>query len=434
MSTENNNPLGKLENTKHREIITIILIISLSFLIRVGWMEHRHNYREVKDYENGEIARNLISGEGFSMVHTGSSSIVPTAHKPPFYPFFLAFVFKFFPQNPYFVIELIQALILSLSAVIIYLIAKRTYNSSTIGILSAGFMCLSPFVLSTHIRVENMSFAIFFLSLLILSLLELADKPTLKNSICSGFLFGLSTLNLAATLSFLPFSIIWLYWYVKKNISSFGKRIIMLLVVLLAFTATILPWTVRNYFVFHKLVPISSTFPYQVYVSNNPSSTGGMFNEEGKAVTGIPDELLAATKGMNEVEQYSYFGKYGWAFIKQFPLQFIKLRFKALFYFWFGEAWWRKVFLTPKFEIYKILTIFMLGISVIGISLSWRKYLRETLLLVFLFTAFSLLHSFTHGDIGFRYRLPLDPFLLIFSSVAFVSLFKWALAKYKFTD
>ena len=109
-----------------KKFLALIFIISLSLRILAVFL--LKNYINPVDWENGTIARNTIAGKGFSIAYFG-----PFAHtslQAPFYPYFLAFFYKFFgiTKNAFIIIEIIQACISSFIPVIVYLTTLNIFK------------------------------------------------------------------------------------------------------------------------------------------------------------------------------------------------------------------------------------------------------------------------------------------------------------------
>src|SRR3990172_7069606 len=89
-----NDLVNKHETTL---LVIVFLIVLLSRLLLVFAVQ---SYKTTRDWESGQIARNVLNGNGYS---AGPGWIakanLPTAHKPPLYPAFLLAVFYAFPDE-----------------------------------------------------------------------------------------------------------------------------------------------------------------------------------------------------------------------------------------------------------------------------------------------------------------------------------------------
>lgn len=181
-------------------------------------------------------------------------------------------------------------------------------------------------------------------------------------------------------------------------------------------TAAVLfaPWVYRNYQLFDRFVLIAANGGPNLWMGNNPASTGGYMS--------LPDRLFA-----NEVERDRFFGREAVDFIKSNPLAYLRLSLRraAMSYdretigiVW-NEASLKRHFGTPTVTSLKLLsTAFwwvMLLLGLLGALLTWRQrqVVRLWPLLAALFF-FAIVPILTVGQD--RYHVPINPLLAIFAS------------------
>jgi hypothetical protein len=98
--------------------------------------------------------------------------------------------------------------------------------------------------------------------------LRVAEKPTRRAWAAYGLLWGLVLMTNAVLLALLPF-LVW--WMVRRAGNRPRARQLALFAVAIALLCC-LPWTLRNYAVFHTLVPLRSILGLQLWVGNNPDA------------------------------------------------------------------------------------------------------------------------------------------------------------------
>jgi hypothetical protein len=188
---------------------------------------------------------------------------------------------------------------------------------------------------------------------------------------------------------------------------------------------TISPWVTRNYIVFGKLIILKTNIGYNFWVGNNPNATGGtvLFPVDDYTETKKTNKAISE---MDEAETNRFFVNKSLAFIKNNPSTFLKLCLLK-----FKNFWWvieSKIKTSEKMENYIQIMYFTYGIplflSTIGIFLSWKSRKYSSLIWL-LFLSFSFVYSIMHMG-NYRYRLPVEPFLLIFASVAVIYVFEFA--------
>jgi hypothetical protein len=182
-------------------------------------------------------------------------------------------------------------------------------------------------------------------------------------------------------------------------------------IVMTAITGAILfPWMLRNYLVFHACVPLTTMGGYTFYEGNSPhNSTGG----PGGSLP-FPD-----TRGMSEIEKDRFLRQEAIRAIRENPHRMTGLiwsKFKRL---------WNIKLNTDNPAYASRLTVLASMISftpvlilfIIGLVVSWKR--RRELIYLYLL----ILHT-TAINLAFvsslRYRLPLEPFMIIVASYALV--------------
>jgi 4-amino-4-deoxy-L-arabinose transferase-like glycosyltransferase len=99
-------------------IFFLATLLGIIFAIKTGQLPSPEGkVGDVMGYS--EIAENIAKGNGFSNGYPPQ----PTSIRAPLYPFFISIVYMLFGVN-YMAVKIIQALILGLTSILIYMIAK----------------------------------------------------------------------------------------------------------------------------------------------------------------------------------------------------------------------------------------------------------------------------------------------------------------------
>jgi 4-amino-4-deoxy-L-arabinose transferase-like glycosyltransferase len=302
----------------------LFIIIPVAFIMRLWWVLNVHTapvYDFLK-YHLGAVS--IVEGNGYKLYGN------PTAFEPIGYPGFLALLYKIFGTRLIF--PKLANIVLSLGIVILtYLLGKKLFNRAT-GVLAAAFIAFSPRNITYTSVLCTEIFFTFFLLLAIYLLLQFRDRKWSGQVI--GILCGILALTKPANLLF-PGVLFFLAWLEGKSFSQAFKKTI---VIGLFMALTILPWTIRNYIVFNKFIPISTNGGITLYLNNNPYAKGAWQdpfsfpnsplapykNEE----TGFWDELAVDKLGK----------ELGTKWILENPGEFFKLGFKKLYYV-FSDSW-----------------------------------------------------------------------------------------------
>lgn len=382
------------------------------------------------DYEYGIIARAIVDGKGYSMpivefdrnlVPKNTVNYRPSAEQTPFFPYFLS-LFYFFSKDPiiFFLIRIVHAIVSALTCVIVYIISLRLihYKAAFIfGILVSFY----PLFISTTVKIVPETFFTFWLSLTILSVFYLKDSPSLKNITIAGLLTGVTILNNNAITPFLPLAGLWLLINVKGTLKNkLGKISLVFFISILVVS----PWLVRNFLVFKKFPLLKSTTGLNLWLGNNPSSSGTFFSKSGDDLNTIISQKFPEALKLSEVEQDAIFYREAMDYIKAHPVHYVKSVFKRLYYYWWFPP---DELITKNTLSYKKLMgipySLLLILGMIGISSAMRSNWRDSLLLVTLLFSISLLYSlFVVGHL--RYRVPIEPYFLLFASQTIFTVLK----------
>ena len=201
-----------------------------------------------------EIAENILLGNGF--VHspdTPSATVTGQLAREPVYALVLASILAAFGELDPFMM-LLQTLINSLTCLVLYFIARKTFNRR-VALLACFLYAVYPFASWYVSRVAYETLLGFLVALLTLGLVYLFERLSLRRALMVGFLLGVVVLCKGTYLLF-PFALL------PGLMIRFGAKnrnvISCCLVVALSMAALLSPWIMRNYLVSGEFVPVSS--------------------------------------------------------------------------------------------------------------------------------------------------------------------------------
>ncbi len=253
------------------------LILTMALLLRVSfaWSYTSHHSKQALGvipflFESGNISYSLAIGNGFSSpFHTDTG---PTAWMTPIYPLLIAAVFRVFGVYTFHGFEaavLLNILFSTLCCIPIYLAGKRM-GGAALGAGAAWLWAIFPNAIL--IPVESMwdaSLAALLAATILWATLALDDSRRKRDWCAYGLLWGVALMATATLASLLPLLLGWLVYRARRESRPWLKMPATALAIAIL---CCVPWTIRNYAVFHSFVPLRSTLGLQLWVGNNPQA------------------------------------------------------------------------------------------------------------------------------------------------------------------
>jgi 4-amino-4-deoxy-L-arabinose transferase-like glycosyltransferase len=217
--------------------------------------------------EPSHIAAAFVSGLGFSSPYAGAPT-APTAQQPPVYPMVLAGIFKLFgvfTVASAWAAVLVNVLAGAGTAVVLYYVG-RLHFSETVGILAAWLWVLPWMFRAEAIGVSLTNAYLAALGVAVLFLwvpkrLE-AKREWFLLGLYSGFLVLLQP-------SLLPIILVYGGWLACSTVRSSRA-----LIAIAGLFLVLAPWTVRNYEMFGRFIPLRDNFGLELWLGNRPGMRG----------------------------------------------------------------------------------------------------------------------------------------------------------------
>ncbi|MCG3204671.1 MAG: hypothetical protein KCHDKBKB_01386 [Elusimicrobia bacterium] len=266
-------------------------------------------------------------------------------------------------------------------------------------------MAVAPVLIFFTPHLQSESFYLFWQMVFFLLLISFWDQANIRRAFFMGLFGGFLALTRSVFVLYLPFLLIALFFQAKKK----GKSVTLLLFLVGGWMLPIAVRTAANWHFYKKFIPLTAQGGQDLYLGI------GRYAED-RAVR------------MREVAEKSKEGGYGYdrwvdrdkflrgealAYIKAHPIEYgVTVAIKFLRY-------WRPWPYAP----YPLKARFILGIyySVLFLlALSGVWLLRERFVEFLPVYGFFLTLSITHAflDTSLRYRVPLEPFLIVWTSYA----------------
>ena len=399
------------------------------FVVRLLYMTLAHTYRirPAQDHfqfgwEAGRIARALVTGYGYAdpfsnvwIAHTG-----PTAWLPPLYPLLLAGIFRVFGVFTHasaWVLFTIQSAFSAATALAIWQIAIRCF-SRRVALWAAWLWALYPAAMQYAVRWPwemTISTALFTfavaLAIRMKGIGEAKNAPYshTRSWLLFGLLWGLIALSNATLLIFLPACGLWILAGTRRT--QYAVRDAVLAAVV--FVACVAPWTVRNYTVFHRFIPLRGNFGAELYMGNGPGSTGLLM----EYLHPFQDPVqLHRYAEVGEVEYVAERGAAAKAFIAAHPAHFLADVARRIWFFWAGvpsdQAWYKEAARTLNFA-------FLSAAGLLGLALALRNRVPAAGLFAWAFLLLPIPYYVV--TVHARFRHPLEPLIAILGVYLFQS-------------
>jgi len=340
--------------------------------------------------EPARIAWAIVSGHGFSSPWP-NTPFLPTAQQPPLYPYVLAGIFKIADAYSYKSLWIAVVLNAIFSAVAGTLILR--FGTALFGILTgalAGWMwAVWPYEAAVSVRLWESSLSALLLMLSLLLLRRIVASGSTTEWAALGVLGGIAALTNTTFFAVFPLFYIWLGIVrrdTRKVLISAGIFVLLLV-----------PWTLRNYEVFHRWMPLRDNFGFELWMGNH------------EGVESHPTKFPSA-----DPSEYNRLGELGFmqakrenavSFIKGHPAGFVWLCLRRLYHYWrdpAGSGWgivsllaWTGVFFAV-----------------------WRR-LVPAVPAVIVMIIFPVIYYITHTFA--TYRHPIEPVILLFAAYALAS-------------
>ncbi len=379
----------------------------------------------------------IASGKGYVIQD------VPTAYYPVGYPVFLAVIFKIFGN--YLLAGKIANIILYIGILYFsYYISKEIFNSLFVGKITLFTLSIYP----NHIAYTSiLSTEILFLFLLLSgTYLFLILKKSAWGLVASGIIWGLMCLVKPQGF-FIPVLLIFVLPFLSSE--KFWKKLKAALIVYFFIFIVMLPWVIRNYYVFDEFFIVSTNDGINLLIGNNPYASGeySLSNEtiyylwDSENQYSSPDSLV---KNLSNSEYWTAYGfknentankkfrKKTFEFVINNPLAEIKLLPKKLLLNYKkgneGIAWaMAEISMDSDFKkkgisifgkianyfyyLVAVLSLFYLIKSVYITQVKKRKHLFP-LTGLYIIAYFSILALIFFGT--FRFHFPVIPWLVMY--------------------
>lgn len=359
-------------------------------------------------WEMGMVARSLATGKGFASPFPPDTG--PTAWLSPLYPALMAAIFHLFglfSRASAIALLSLNCLLSALTCLPVYYIARRAVGDKQAR-CAVWIWAFFPYAIYVSAgRIWENALTTFLLACLVWLTLVLEERGTPLHWAGYGALWAIAAYSSASVLSILPFLGLWIAWRRHRRRQPWLARAAVGAVV---FLALVMPWQVRNYRTFHKLVPFRDNFWMEVRVGN----TGDLSDiYVDWAHPGRSPRELAAYQQLGETAYLERMKQVSLDYIRRYPGAFAGLTVRRFVLTWFGFWSWDPVyranepFQLPNTIFCTTMTVLML----IGWRWLWCNRREWAPPFLIALAVFPLVYYVTHTDVDYRH--PIDPLIVV---------------------
>jgi hypothetical protein len=403
--------------------LLLILAVALGTRLGFAWNQTRKIPSEVLgtvpfQTETGNVAYSLATGKGFASPYQRDSG--PTAMLPPVYPLLLAGIFKMFgvhTRASFFAAVFLNILFSTAACVPIFYAGKRVAG---IGSASAAAWLWALFPNAIMMPFEwilDTSLSALLAAVILWATLGLAESKLLRDWCGYGLLWGVTLMTNPALASVFPLLLGWLVYRMRGE-----GRLQLARPALAAALALIccIPWTERNYVVFHRFIPLRSNLGFELYIGNNEN-----YEERRRAMPASITQdreilrylRIGETAFMDEEKHKAF------QFMASHPRVELGLFAKRFVDFWIGTAEPLRTFLETDSLLVRGLLLgnFLLSLGALfGVAVLFLRRNAYAFPVAAFPCVFPILYYVTHTSL--RYRHPIDPVVLLLTAIAAAAL------------
>lgn len=307
----------------------------------------------------------------------------------------------------------------SLTSILIFLLCEKLFNKKIVSFISALLFSFNPFLI--FFSISGLTETSYIFMLILFCLLMVNEKYIFAFIVICLSIYLRPTIEI-----FYPIIIIaFLYFYSqKKYIYIFKKISIFFFIYILVLS----PWWVHNYVKFNEFVRINFAPSYSLFLGNNEFSSfeNIKYIRAGKNTS---FDLSQFEEIKDPITKNKEIRNHAINFIFENPDKFVILCINRFIHFWqlYPNA--------DEYQNWKYILISCLSfgsillfsfIYLINLNIS---QLKKIIPLILIILSINLVHVLTISSL--RYRLPIEPFLIIFAANGLHITYNFILKNYK---
>lgn len=266
----------------------------------------------------------------FRLVETG-----PSAYISPGFPAFLALIIRVFGigAKGYYAFQFAAAAAVAAELALLPILTETMGWGLCPGILACAIGLLPPVPTFPDWEVSYAGLLIVLVTILWWRVIS-KPEPSWPSAVLLGVTAGILLLTSASAFSVLA---VWSIYFLWKFRLSFRKgRWAVLLIPI----AILTPWTVRNYVVFHRVIPFRTALGLALAVSNNDCAPVGVRQSEetgcfGRQSPNHSFEEAQKARALGEAQYSTEKLQEAYRWVVANPRRFRTLTLQRIYAFWF---------------------------------------------------------------------------------------------------
>jgi 4-amino-4-deoxy-L-arabinose transferase-like glycosyltransferase len=369
---------------------TVFSIFTIALLIRVTF---------ILTLQDGFYFPDSISYSGAAVKLINNGELGEIYDRPPGYPVFLAAIYLLFGES-ILAIRMVESMLGAFLAVIIALIGDRI-GGKPVGALAGILWSIYPIGVFIAGLIYPTNVMTMLLACGVACLLPYSHQELSPIRIfIAGVLWGLATLTIPIALITLAAIGLWLMYWERKT-----RRALLVSLLFLGAAMVVIPWTIRDFYVYGRLVLVEPRLVSHLPVLNIETGARGRNIE---ALLNQPAQFVAHFTG-----EFIHFWKIYPDRIAMADPEF-RQRFHEI-----DSRVIKSTIFTPN-NLINTVSVLSTGplflFALIGTVAMWFERERRRELSFLWATIFSFAFGYSFFYAQMRYRIPIEPCIIILSS------------------
>jgi 4-amino-4-deoxy-L-arabinose transferase-like glycosyltransferase len=255
-----NDPKKRNIRRLHSRTLLALMIVGLAARIAIS-IHGGLATPPVPDSDSSEYdsyAWNLAQGHGYSGISPdvkgpdGQLLEHPTAYRSPGTSVLWAGLYWSFGHR-YSVVRIFHCVLDTLTILLIFQIGRKCF-SNTVALLAAAIYAMWPTALLYSSQLASEPLFTFLFCCFILISLQFAERASWPRAIAAGVLLGIAMLTRGNAVLMVALLIPWSIWQFRRTPRLVVRGFAISLVALVM----LVPWTIRNYWIFHSFIPFQT--------------------------------------------------------------------------------------------------------------------------------------------------------------------------------